>query len=436
MITDAEAGNETSNKGEIVDVFQRFESEVRSYCRNWPTVFKTARGSHIYNEDGRKFLDFFAGAGSLNYGHNHPKLKAALLDYLAADSIVQSLDMYTSSKRTFIEAIQEVILEPRGLDYKIQFTGPTGTNAVEAALKLARKYTRRETIVSFTNAFHGMSLGSLAVTGNSMKRSGAGVPLGNVATMPYDNYLDGRSPDFLLFERMLDDSGSGLDLPAAVIVETVQGEGGLHPASAQWMRGLADVCKRHDMLLIVDDIQMGCGRTGPFFSFEQAGITPDIVCLSKSLSGYGLPLSLALLRPELDVWEPGEHNGTFRGSNPAFVTATAALDFWTGDGLEKDTTRKGEQVQQALNRIAAAHSDVVAEVRGRGMAWGLAFEESTLAPAVCEAAFERGLLMETSGPESEVAKLLPALTITDTELTEGLEILTESVSAALAKHPA
>jgi diaminobutyrate--2-oxoglutarate aminotransferase len=412
-----------------VDVFERLESEVRSYCRTWPTVFQTAKGSHLYDEEGRTYLDFFAGAGTLNYGHNHPQLKAELLNYLAADSIVHSLDMYTSAKRRFLETFHDVVLAPRQLDYKIQFPGPTGTNAVEAALKLARKYTGRETMISFTNAFHGMSLGSLAVTGNSMKRSGAGVPLGHVVTMPYDNYLDGRTPDFLLFETMLEDSGSGMDKPAGVIVETVQGEGGLNPASVDWLRGLADLCRRHDLLLIVDDIQMGCGRTGPFFSFEEAGIVPDIVCLSKSLSGYGLPLSLTLLRPELDVWEPGEHNGTFRGSNPAFVTATAALDFWVGEGPEKDTLAKGEQVQRSLARIAADHSDVVSDVRGRGLAWGIAFEDPALAPAVCSAAFERGLLMETSGPESEVAKLLPPIIMTDEELASGLQIITDSVDA-------
>jgi diaminobutyrate-2-oxoglutarate transaminase len=390
----------------------------------------------VYDEDGRIFLDFFAGAGSLNYGHNHPQLKSELMDYLAADNIVHSLDMYTTAKRRFLERFHEVVLAPRNLDYKIQFPGPTGTNAVEAALKLARKYTGRETIISFTNAFHGMSLGSLAVTGNSMKRSGAGVPLGNVVTMPYDNYLDGRTPDFLLFETMLEDSGSGMDMPAGVIVETVQGEGGVNPASTEWLQGLADLCRRHELVLIVDDIQMGCGRTGPFFSFEEAGIVPDIVCLSKSLSGYGLPLSLTLLRPELDVWEPGEHNGTFRGSNPAFVTATAALDFWDGESPEKQTLAKGEQVQRSLARIAADHPEVVSEVRGRGLAWGIAFEEPALAPAVCAAAFERGLLMETSGPEGEVAKLLPPLTITDEELAQGLEVITESVDVVCRRQPA
>jgi diaminobutyrate-2-oxoglutarate transaminase len=416
----------------MMDVFDRLESEVRSYCRGWPTVFDKARGAHIYDESGRPYLDFFAGAGSLNYGHNNELIKERLLAYLTADSVVHGLDMYTTAKREFLQAFDEIVLKPRGLAYRAQFPGPAGTTAVEAALKLARKYTGRETIVNFTNAFHGMTLGSLAVTGNSMKRSGAGVPLGHVTTMPYDDYLDGRTPDFLLFEHMLKDSGSGLDLPAAAIVETVQGEGGLNVATAEWLRGLADLCRRHEILLIVDDVQMGCGRTGPFFSFEQAGITPDIVCLSKSLSGYGLPLALTLFRPELDVWEPGEHNGTFRGFNPAFVTATAALDFWVGDEFEKQTLAKGELVARTLGDLAAEHRDAGADVRGRGLAMGLAFDDTDLAGRVCSAAFERGLLLETSGPEGEVTKLLPPLTATEEELAEGLSILADSIRSARA----
>ncbi|MFC5751882.1 diaminobutyrate--2-oxoglutarate transaminase [Actinomadura rugatobispora] len=415
-----------------MDVFDLLESEVRSYSRSWPAVFDTALGSRLYDETGRPFLDFFAGAGALNYGHNNRHLKKRLLDYLNGDSVVHSLDMRTVAKRRFLEAFQEIVLAPRKLRYKVQMPGPAGTNAVEAALKLARKYTGRQTVVSFTNAFHGMSLGSLAVTGNAMKRGGAGVQLGHSVTMPYDHYLD-RPSHLPLLERMLDDKGSGLDQPAAVIVETLQGEGGVHTAGPQWLGDLADLCERHDVLLIVDDIQMGCGRTGPFFSFEIAGIVPDIVCLSKSLSGYGLPLALTLLRPELDVWEPGEHNGTFRGTDPAFVTATAALDFWTGDGLEGQTLAKGERVRTALERIAGDHRDAVAEVRGRGLVWGLAFADPARSSAVCRAAFERGLLMETSGPESEVVKLLPPLTTTDEELAEGLEILARSVDAACAR---
>jgi diaminobutyrate-2-oxoglutarate transaminase len=414
-----------------MDVFESLESEVRSYCRGWPAVFRKASGSHLYDEDGHAFLDFFAGAGTLNYGHNHPKLKEKLLLYLADDNIVHSLDMHTVAKRAFLETFSETILAPRGLDYRVQFPGPAGAVAVEAALKLARKYTGRETVVSFTNAFHGMSLGALSVTGNSMKRNGAGIPLGHTVPMPFDNYLDGKTPDFLLFERLLEDSGSGLDIPAAVIVETVQGEGGLNAASPEWLQGLAALCERHEILLIVDDVQMGCGRTGPFFSFEQAGIVPDIVCLSKSLSGYGLPFAVTLLKPELDVWEPGEHNGTFRGPNPAFVTATAAMDFWTGEGMEKETLAKGEQIEEALTRIAGTHPDDISGVRGRGLAQGLAFTDPEMAPAVCAQAFDRHLLMETSGADGEVVKLLPPLTATPDELAQGLDIIAASVDAVL-----
>ncbi|GAA2408864.1 diaminobutyrate--2-oxoglutarate transaminase [Streptomyces glaucosporus] len=411
-----------------LSIFQTLESEVRSYCRGWPAVFDRAQGSRMYDEDGRVWLDFFAGAGSLNYGHNNPVLKRALLDYLERDGVTHGLDMSTTAKRAFLETFQEVVLRPRGLDHKVMFTGPTGTNAVEAALKLARKVKGRESIVSFTNAFHGMSLGALAVTGNAFKRAGAGVPLVHGTPMPFDNYLDGKVEDFLWFERLLQDAGSGLNQPAAVIVETVQGEGGINVARPEWLRALADLCKRQDMLLIVDDIQMGCGRTGAFFSFEEAGIVPDIVTVSKSISGYGLPMALTLFRPELDVWEPGEHNGTFRGNNPAFVTATAALNaYWTDDQTEKQTLTRGEQVETALRAIAAEHGDEVADVRGRGLVWGLEFHDRSRAGAVASRAFELGLLIETSGPQSEVVKLLPALTISPEELDEGLRILARAV---------
>ncbi|MGP4002917.1 diaminobutyrate--2-oxoglutarate transaminase [Streptomyces sp. 8N706] len=410
------------------NIFATLESEVRSYCRGWPTVFDRARGSHMYDEDGRTYLDFFAGAGSLNYGHNNPVLKRALIDYIERDSVTHGLDMSTTAKRAFLEAFQHTILRPRDLPYKVMFPGPTGTNAVEAALKLARKVKGREAIVSFTNAFHGMSLGALAVTGNAFKRAGAGIPLVHGTPMPFDHYLDGRVPDFLWFERLLEDQGSGLNHPAAVIVETIQGEGGINVARPEWLRGLADLCERHDMLLIVDDIQMGCGRTGPFFSFEEAGIVPDIVTVSKSISGYGLPMSLALFKPELDIWEPGEHNGTFRGNNPAFVTAAAALNtYWNDSQMEKQTLARGEQVEQALGAICDEHPRSAAGYRGRGLVWGLEFADKDRATKIAARAFELGLLIETSGPRSEVVKLLPPLTVTPEELDEGLRILSRAV---------
>jgi diaminobutyrate-2-oxoglutarate transaminase len=408
------------------------ESEVRSYCRGWPEVFDRAKGSYLYGEDGREYLDFFAGAGALNYGHNNPVLKSALLEYLGRDGVTHALDMTTVAKRDFLETFQETILRPRELDYKVMFPGPAGTNAVEAALKLVRKVTGRESVINFTNAFHGMTLGALSVTGNSMKRGGAGVPLVHATPMPYDNYFDGQTPDFLFFEKLLGDSGSGLNEPAAVIVETVQGEGGINVARVEWLQGLAELCRRHEILLIVDDVQMGCGRTGPFFSFEAAGITPDIVCLSKSIGGYGLPLALTLIRPDLDIWEPGEHNGTFRGVNPAFVTGTTALrEYWQDDRLEKSTLAKGETIGRSLQEIAEAHPALPMVAKGRGLARGLAFETGELAGTVCAAAFDRGLLVETSGPDGEVVKLMPALTISDDEVDDGLRRVAESVAAVV-----
>ncbi|MFR9728533.1 diaminobutyrate--2-oxoglutarate transaminase [Saccharopolyspora sp. MS10] len=413
------------------DIFASLESEVRSYSRTWPTTFDTARGSWLYGEDGTPYLDFFAGAGALNYGHNNPQLKRKLIEYIERDGVTHGLDQATAAKRQFLETLDEKLLKPRGLDYKVQFPGPTGTNSVESALKLVRKITGRESIISFTNAFHGMTLGSLSVTGNSMKRGGAGIPLVHSTPMPYDNYFDGQYPDFLYFERLLEDSGSGLNEPAAVIVETLQGEGGINSSRPEWLRGLRELCDKHGMLLVIDDVQMGCGRTGPFFSFEEAGIVPDVVCLSKSIGGYGLPLALTLIKSEHDVWEPGEHNGTFRGNNPAFVTATEALNlYWSDDELQRSTIAKGERVGQVLDEIVAKHDGALA--KGRGLARGLGFEDPEVAGKISKAAFDRKLILETSGPQSEVIKIMPPLTVSDEELEQGLQIIVDSVQAVLA----
>ncbi len=415
----------------VKDVFATRESEVRSYSRTWPVVFDKAQGSWLYDEHGKGYLDFFAGAGALNYGHNNPLLKRKLIDYIERDGVHHGLDQATSARAEFLHTLDETLLEPRGLNYKVQFPGPTGTNSVEAALKLARKITGRESIISFTNAFHGMTLGSLSVTGNSMKRGGAGIPLVHATPMPYDNYFDGQVDDFLYFERLLADSGSGLNAPAAVIVETLQGEGGINDSRAEWLRNLSELCDRHGILLIVDDVQMGCGRTGPFFSFEQAGIEPDMVCLSKSIGGYGSPLALTLIKPEHDVWEPGEHNGTFRGNNPAFVTGAEALrQYWSDDALRDSTLAKGERVARTLHELGAEYPGLVS--KGRGLARGLGFAEPEMAGKVSKAAFDRGMILETAGPQDEVVKIMPPLTVTDDEIEQGVEILRDSVRAVFA----
>jgi diaminobutyrate-2-oxoglutarate transaminase len=415
-----------------LSIFEQHESNVRSYSRRWPVVFSRATGSHLHTEDGKRYLDFFAGAGALNYGHNNPVLKRVLLDYVENDGVTHALDMFTSARRDLLETLAEVVLRPRGMDHhKVVFPGPSGANAVEAALKLARTVTGRSGVVHFTNSFHGATLGTLAVTGNSQHRRAAGVPLTGATPMPFDGYDGRHHPEHLA--RLLADPGSGLDRPAAVIVETVQGEGGVNVASAEWLRALADLCRSHEILLIVDDVQMGCGRTGPFFSFEDAGIMPDLVCLSKSISGYGLPLALTLVRPELDVWPPGAHSGTFRGVNTAFVTATEALrTYWRDDALEKSTRAKGERVGDALQGIVDANGGAGLSARGRGLARGLVVGAG-LADEVSGEAFTRGLLVETSGPHDEVVKLLPPLTVSDADLAEGLAILAESVRVVLER---
>jgi diaminobutyrate-2-oxoglutarate transaminase len=413
-----------------IQVFEVHESQVRNYCRHWPTVFSRAKGSLVYDEHDRSYLDFFAGAGALNYGHNHPHLKEALLSYLSEDSIVHSLDMYTVAKAKFLNELQDIILYPRKLSYKAQFPGPAGTTAVEAALKLARRYTGRSAIVSFTNAFHGMTLGALALTVTSSNLYSA--PSADTIVLPYDHEAGGESTGLQLLERLLADNSR--NRPAAAIVETVQGEGGLRAASVSWLRRLASLCQNHGVLLIVDDVQMGCGRTGPFFSFEPSGIHPDMVCLSKSLSGYGLPLALTLLRPELDVWAIGEHSGTFRGINPAFVTATAALDFWRTSTLERETLDKGQLIESTLNEIARRHDSAVSEIRGRGLARGIAFHERERASNICESAFNHGLLVETTGKNHEVVKIMPPVTIAIEDLLRGLDILRDAIDKSAAEQ--
>ncbi len=407
-----------------MSVITDLESEVRSYCRAWPAVFTTARGALVEDEAGRSYIDFFAGAGALNYGHNDPRLIEPLLAYLTGGGILHSLDMTTRAKVDFLERLRDVILRPRGLDYKVQFPGPTGTNAVEAALKLARKVTGRPTVVAFRDAFHGVTLGSLAVTANPSKRAGAGVPLEHTVTMPFDGGASGGDPLAPLASYL---DRPEPERPAAVILETIQAEGGVNVAGDAWLRGLSALCERSGVLLIVDDIQVGCGRTGPFFSFEPAGIRPDIVTLSKSLSGVGQPLSLVLLRPDLDAWAPGEHNGTFRGNNAAFVTAAAALDYWRDDGLTRRVERNAVVMRAALDGLRERHPDRFAAVRGRGMIQGLVCAEPSLAGRIAAAAYARGLLVETCGPADEVVKLLPPLTIEEETLASGLDRLGQAV---------
>lgn len=409
-------------------VFEDFESEVQSYARSFPVVFNKAQGEYLYGEDGKEYLDFLAGAGTLNYGHNNAHIKGALVDYIAEDGVTHGLDMHTKAKGEFLQAFNDIILKPRDMNYVMQFTGPTGTNAVEAALKLARNITGRENVISFTNGFHGVSMGALAATGNSHHRGAAGVSLSGVSRMPFDGYLGDDVDTNAYLDKVLSDSSSGIDKPAAVIVETVQGEGGVNAASVEWLQGLQAVCNKHDVLFIVDDIQAGCGRTGTFFSFEESGISPDIVTLSKSLSGYGLPFAVVLMKPELDQWKPGEHNGTFRGNNLAFVTATATLEhYWRTDEFSKDIMQKGKYINKRLSAMVEKYSEGKFDARGRGMFQGINCIDGEIASKITKEAFRNGMIIETSGADDQVVKVFCPLTISEGNLKRGMDILEKAV---------
>ncbi|NEQ80863.1 MAG: diaminobutyrate--2-oxoglutarate transaminase [Moorea sp. SIO2I5] len=413
-------------------IFNQLESNVRSYCRLFPTVFKKAQGAVLEDKEGIKYIDFLSGVGTLNYGHNNPQLKERLFSYLDSDGIVHGLDLATVAKEEFLEAFEAIILKPRQLNYKVQFPGPTGTNAVEAALKLTRNITGRETVIAFSNGYHGVTLGSLATTANISQRDAAGITTAGVTFIPYDGYLGSDIDTTEYLDKVLSDRGSGVALPAAVIVETIQGAGGVNVASFEWLRSLEKVCRKHDVLLVVDDIQVGCGRTGSFFSFEEVGISPDIVTISKSLSGFGLPFSLVLIKPELDQWKPGQHSGTFRGPNLAFVTAKAALEiYWQDNSLSASVKQKGTIMQLRLEQIAKNNWEAGFSVRGRGMIQGLDCKDGNLANKIIRTAFANGLIMETAGAQGQVIRCLPPLTISEEVLEKGLDLLENSVNEVM-----
>lgn len=418
-----------------IAIFEERESQVRSYCRSFPAVFTKAKGALLYTEDNRAYIDFFAGAGALNYGHNNDRIKQQLIAYLEDDQIAHGLDLYTGAKRTFLEQFSEIILKPRGLDYKVQFCGPTGANAVEAALKLARKITGRAGVFSFMGGYHGLSLGSLAITGNAHHRGAAGLPLANSTFMPYPYGFMATIDSLRYIEAVLTDDHSGIEKPAAMVVETIQAEGGIVVAPTEWLQGLSTLCQEHGVLLICDDIQVGCGRTGSFFSFERAGIQPDLVTLSKSISGYGLPMSLLLIRPELDTWKPAEHTGTFRGNQLAFVGATAALEYW-------QTPRLSEHIMVAESLISGFLAreilplDQRIVVRGLGLIWGIdlsGLDDPDAAKQIAARCFEQGLIIERVGRRDTVLKILPPLTIEHDLLMRGCAIIKQSIADYLSE---
>ena len=340
--------------------------------------------------------------------------------------------MHASAKREFMEFLEHNVLEPRGLNYKMMFPGPTGTNAVEAALKLARKATGRSQVWALMGAFHGMTQGSLALTTESAARKGAGVPLNYVTHIPTDNYIPGFN-SIAYMKKVLEDDHSGIEKPAAIVIETVQAEGGINVLSNEFLQNLRALCDEYGILLIVDDIQVGCARTGTFFSFERAGIKPDIVVMSKSIGGYGFPLSLVLLNPTIDVFKPGEHNGTFRGFQPSMVTAKAGLEFMLDNNIEAEVKRKEKILSEFLEKEIRPLLGQTMDIRGLGLIWGIDYKNGKIARQVLDECFKQRLIIELAGREDSVLKLMPALTIPDEQLIQGANIIRDQTVKVLKR---
>lgn len=411
-----------------MNIFEDKESGVRSYCRKYTTVFTKALNSELFDETGKRYIDFFAVAGSMNYGHNNPAIKKAIIEYLSEDNVINSLDMYTSAKAEFLTTFNEMILKPRNFNYKIMCCGPTGTNAVEAALKLARKNTKRRIVFAFSGAFHGMSLGSLALTTDKASREGAGVPLENVTFIPYEGDFD----SIKYIRWILSDDHSGVSKPAAIILETIQAEGGIKIASVEWLKEIRSICDEFGIILIVDDVQVGNGRSGKFFSFERAGIIPDMVVLSKSISGFGNPMALLLIKPEFDIFSPGEHNGTFRGNQLSFVGATAGIKYFCSSDLMVKVNRQALIIKEYLSsEIQSIDSRL--DIRGIGFIWGIDFNNINPEFAIecVHKAFDNNLICEVAGRNDGVLKIMPPLSISDKVLLEGLGIIKNSIHTVL-----
>jgi len=423
------------------------ESNARVYPRHFPFAIAEAAGSFIRDLDGNVFIDFLAGAGVLSFGHNHPELVAAATEQMGV--FTHGLDMPSPAKDAFTSA--QLAMLPAGMrdHVKIQFCGPTGANAVDAAIKLAKTATGRGDIIAFSGGFHGTTHAGMALTGNvSMKRpiangmpgvhffpfSSGGVPAG-VDAATWDTTA------VALLEQALTDPNGGIALPAAVIMEMVQGEGGVNPASKEFAQRVRRLTRELGIPLIVDEVQTGCGRTGTWFAFEQYDIEPDVIVASKALSGMGLPVAIIIYHERLDVWAPGAHTGTFRGNQLAFAAGTKAVELMHRDNILGNVRARGAQVESRL--AALADNPAVVDVRGRGLMWGIELAPPTDGRSVTEVAEEvqahalrHGLIVELGGRADRVVRMLPPLNVTAEVLDVALDILVEAILACTAEAPA
>lgn len=430
------------------------ESNARSYPRRIPLALKRAKGIHVEDVEGRRFIDCLAGAGTLALGHNHPVIVEAIQQVLADELPLHTLDLTTPVKDQFVQDLFGLLPHALAVEAKIQFCGPTGTDAVEAALKLVRTATGRSTVLSFQGAYHGMSQGALSLMGSLGPKKPLGALLGNgVQFLPYP--YDYRCPFGLggeqgvkvnlhYLENLLTDPEGGVPLPAAVIVEAVQGEGGMIPADVEWLRGLRRITEKAGVALIVDEIQSGFARTGKMFAFEHAGIIPDVVVLSKAIGG-SLPLAVMVYRDWLDTWAPGAHAGTFRGNQMAMATGSAVMRYLKEHNVAEHATAMGERLCEQLRELQKNFPQM-GDVRGRGLMLGVEIVDPSgepdslghppafgkLASLIQRECLKRGLIIELGGRHGCVVRFLPPLVITAAQIDEVAHIFAQAVPAAVA----
>ncbi|WP_199179995.1 diaminobutyrate--2-oxoglutarate transaminase family protein [Chromobacterium sinusclupearum] len=442
----------TDDGQQMYDFVKARESSARTYANAIDTVIERGHLAQVFDTSGREYLDCLSCAGTLATGHNHPQVQQKVIEFLQSGHVAQALDITTPTKYRFLQKLLECLPPDFARHVRFQSCGPSGADAVEAALKLFKTATGRRTVLAFHGAYHGMTAGTLALTGNLTAKRHVASLMPDVHFLPYPYAYrcpfgvgGERAEDISLayIERMLSDPESGITQPAAMIVEAVQGEGGVIPASARWLRGLRDITARLDIPLIIDEIQTGFGRTGDMFAFEHAGIEPDAIVISKAVGG-GYPLSLLLYHEKYDTWQAGAHAGTFRGNQIAMVAGAAALEVIQSEQLVARARAHGEKLGAALRGLAE-RQPVIGDVRGRGLMWGVEIvrpgaaadalgsrpADGGLARAIKKRCLANGLIIETGGRHSAVLRLLPPLVITEAQLDEAMDKLERSIREAL-----
>ncbi|PJN38266.1 aspartate aminotransferase family protein [Streptomyces sp. CB02959] len=424
------------------------ESAARTYARSLPIVPVRARGLTIEGADGRRYLDCLSGAGTLALGHNHPVVLEAVRAVLDSGAPLHILDLATPVKDAFTTELFATLPGELAEKGRIQFCGPAGTDAVEAAFTLVRTATGRDGLTAFSGAYHGMTAGALAASGGARHPGAARLPYPYAYRCPFGVGGErGAELSARWTENLLDDPKGGLSRPAGMILEPVQGEGGVIPAPAGWLRRMREITAARGIPLIVDEVQTGVGRTGTFWAVEQSGIVPDVLVLSKAIGG-SLPLAAIVYREELDTWHPGAHAGTFRGNQLAMAAGTATLAYVRRNGLAARAAELGATMLTRLHTLATAH-DCIGDVRGRGLMLGVEIvdrdadadplgarpADPALAAAIQRACLDRGLIVELGGRHSAVVRLLPPLTLTDEQADAVLDRLADAIAAAVRTTP-